>query len=163
MWDSGLRRTPADIVSRLRIAVEQRTHDSELLSLDQLASELGVHQRTLRDAVRAGRLEVQLLTRSAFGRPIRRATRHAGALFMERYYKKSFSRFAIRPPVLITRIPPDYDRQLTRLRRKLRLTQSALAVRIGAAGKAVVYQWESRKRQPSIVFWRRVVALRATG
>jgi DNA-binding transcriptional regulator YiaG len=164
MWDSGLPRTPADIVSRLRIAVEQRTHGSELLSLDQLASELGVHQRTLRDAVRAGRLEVQLLTRSAFGRPIRRVTRHAGAVFMERYYnKKSFSRFAIRPPVLITRIPPDYDRQLTRLRRKLRLTPSALAVRIGAAGKAVIYQWESRKRQPSIVFWQRVLALRANG
>jgi len=80
---------------------------------------------------------------------------------MERYYRKSFSRFASRPPVSITRIPIDYDRQLKRLRRNLRLTQTALAVRIGAAGKAVVYQWESRKRKPSPVFWRRVLALAA--
>jgi hypothetical protein len=28
--------------------------------------------------------------------------------------------------------------------KRLRLTQSALAHRIGAAGKAVVYQWETR-------------------
>jgi len=60
-------------------------------------------------------------------------------------------------------VPADYDRQLVRLRLRLHLTQSELATRIGAAGKAVVYQWESRKRQPSIVFWRRVVALRTTG
>jgi hypothetical protein len=40
----------------LRIAGEQLTHDSELLSLDQLASEFHVHQRTLFDADRAGRL-----------------------------------------------------------------------------------------------------------
>jgi DNA-binding transcriptional regulator YiaG len=161
MWDSGLRPTPAGILNRLWIAIEQRIHDSELLSLDQLARELHVHQRTLRDAARAGRLEVDLLTRSAFGRPIRRATRRAAALFMERYYRKSFSRFASKPPVSITRIPSDYDRQLKRLRRNLRLTQTALAVAIGAAGKAVVYQWESRKRKPSPVFWRRVLALTA--
>ena len=30
---------------------------------------------------------------------------------------------------------------------------------LGAAGKAVVYQWESRKRWPSAVFWRRIVLL----
>jgi DNA-binding XRE family transcriptional regulator len=129
--------------------------------LDQLASELHVHQRTLRGAARAGRLEVHLSTQSAFGRPIRRATRQAAAVFMERYYKKSFSRFAFRPPVPSTRIPRDYDRQLRRLRRKLRLTQSELATHIGAACKAVVYQWESRKRKPSPVFWQRVLALAA--
>ena len=31
----------------------------------------------------------------------------------------------------------------------------------GAAGKAVIYQWESRKRQPSPVFWTRIDQLRA--
>jgi hypothetical protein len=61
MWDSGLRPTPAAILNRLRIAIGQRTLDSELLSLDQLACELHVHRRTLRDAARAGRLEVHLL------------------------------------------------------------------------------------------------------
>jgi len=65
----------------------------------------------------------------------------AAAVFMERYYKGSFSRFAVRPPVTIAAIPSDCDRQLIRLRHTLRLTQSGLAARIGAAGKAVVYQW----------------------
>jgi DNA-binding XRE family transcriptional regulator len=163
MWDSGLRSTPAGVLQQLRLAVGRHVDDSELLSLDQLAREFRVHQRTLRDAARAGRLEVQLSTRSVFGRPIYRATRRAGAVFIDRYYKKSFSRFAVRPPIPLMGVPADYDRQLVRLRLRLHLTQSELATRIGAAGKAVVYQWESRKRQPSIVFWRRVVALRTTG
>ena len=30
---------------------------------------------------------------------------------------------------------------------------------IGAAGKAVVYQWEARKRCPSPVFWCRIMDL----
>jgi hypothetical protein len=34
-----------------------------------------------------------------------------------------------------------------------------LAEKIGAAGKAVVYQWESRKRKPSPVLWQRVERL----
>ena len=32
---------------------------------------------------------------------------------------------------------------------------------IGAAGKAVVYQWEARKRTPSPVFWQRVQELKS--
>ena len=31
---------------------------------------------------------------------------------------------------------------------------------VGAAGKAVVYQWEARKRTPSPLFWQRIIALR---
>ena len=42
---------------------------------------------------------------------------------------------------------------------RLRLSQAQLAERIGAANKAVVYQWESRKRQPSPVFWIRIESL----
>jgi hypothetical protein len=34
-----------------------------------------------------------------------------------------------------------------------------LARGFGAAGKAVVYQWESRKRPPSPVLWQRVLEL----
>ena len=34
------------------------------------------------------------------------------------------------------------------------------AAMIGAAGKAVVYQWEARKRTPSPLFWQRIAALR---
>jgi hypothetical protein len=41
----------------------------------------------------------------------------------------------------------------------MRLRQRDLARRIGAANKAVVYQWESRQRRPSPVFWKRVEIL----
>ena len=37
--------------------------------------------------------------------------------------------------------------------------QAGLARRIGAAGKAIVYQWESKKRTPSPVLWQRVLRL----
>jgi hypothetical protein len=33
---------------------------------------------------------------------------------------------------------------------------------IGAASKAVVYQWESKKRKPSPVFWQKIAALEKT-
>jgi hypothetical protein len=33
---------------------------------------------------------------------------------------------------------------------------------IGAASKAVVYQWESKKRKPSSVFWQKIAALEKT-
>ena len=32
---------------------------------------------------------------------------------------------------------------------------------VGAAGKAVVYQWEARKRTPSPLFWQRVHELQS--
>jgi DNA-binding transcriptional regulator YiaG len=62
------------------------------------------------------------------------------------------------PPPLPA-VPDDYDARLRGLRRRLQLTQDALARRIGAAGKAVVHQWESRKRTPSPVLWQRVLDL----
>jgi len=43
----------------------------------------------------------------------------------------------------------------------LGLTQAPLAARVGAARKAVVYQWESRKRCPSPLFWERICDLGA--
>jgi hypothetical protein len=42
----------------------------------------------------------------------------------------------------------------------LGLSQRQLASKVGAAGKAVVYQWESDKRKPSPVFWLRIERLR---
>ena len=39
------------------------------------------------------------------------------------------------------------------------LSQAQLATLVGAARKAVVYQWEARKRTPSPVFWQRITAL----
>ena len=58
-------------------------------------------------------------------------------------------------------VPDDYDGRLRRLRQQLQVSQADLADRIGAAGKAVVYQWESRKRTPSPVLWQRVLELKA--
>lgn len=139
--------------------VTQLARDTEPLPLDQLACELGVHQRTLRAAARTGRLEIEFSSRSVFGRPIRRATRQAAAVFMERYYRKSYSRFAIKPLPPNTHVPLDYSRRLRQLRRRLGLTQTQLATSIGAAGKAVIYQWESEKLRPSPVFWRAVEGL----
>ena len=159
MWDSGLRPTPGRVLQQLRLAVDRHADDSELLSLAQLARELHVHQRTLHGAARAGRLEVQLLTRSrVWAADSARDTpcwcRLHGAVLQEMLFAVCVSarRF-------LTHVPADYDRQLKRLRRSLRMTQSELAKRVGAAGKAVVYQWESRQRQPSVVFLRRVLEL----
>jgi DNA-binding XRE family transcriptional regulator len=46
------------------------------------------------------------------------------------------------------------------VRRRLRLSQQQLAAKVGAASKAVVYQWECGKRKPSPVFWLRIERLR---
>jgi ribosome-binding protein aMBF1 (putative translation factor) len=95
--------------------------------------------------------------KSVFGRPVRFATRAAGERFIATHYRRFAGQRACPPP--LPAIPADYDQQLMTLRRRLQLTQGDLALRIGAAGKAVVYQWESRKRTPSPVFWERIRGL----
>jgi DNA-binding transcriptional regulator YiaG len=155
-WDSGRRAVPPRVVAKAKRVVADRPRQTELLSLDVLARELGVHERTLRAAARSGRLVVEFSSRSAFGRPIRLATRAAAAEFMRRYYRQCYSRHCARPTSPDISVPSNYDRQLRRVRCELRLTQSAFAERIGAAGKGVVYQWETRKRRPSPVFWQRI-------
>jgi ribosome-binding protein aMBF1 (putative translation factor) len=157
MWDSGLRPTPPHLLQRATMAVTEHARNTELLSLDQLARELGVHQRTLRAAARTGRLRVTFSSRSAFGRPIRLATRADGQAFMRMDYRRYGGQSPAVAP--LPSVPDDYDARLKCLRRRLRLTQHDLARRLGAANKAVVYQWESRKRTPSPVFWKRVEAL----
>ncbi len=152
MWDSGLRPVPPHVLLRSQAAVTAHMRNAERLSLDQLAREFGVHERTLRAAARTGRLQVTFSSRSAFGRPIRLATRTAVQAFM----RKDYRRYGGQSPAVapLPSVPRDYDARLKRLRRRLRLTQHDLARRIGAANKAVVYQWESRQRRPSPVFWR---------
>ena len=157
-WDSGRRPVPIAVMHRAAEAVEEHARRQQLLSLDQLAKELGVHIRTLQAAARTGRLEAHFSVRSAFGRPIRSASRAAGERFLAQHYRR-FSGQEICPPPLPI-VPNDYDQHVRRLRRRLRLTQSALAQKLGASGKAVVYQWESRKRTPSPVLWRRLLALK---
>ena len=154
-WDSGRRVISAVVLQRSRDAVVHHQRQHELLPLDQLARELHVHLRTLQAAARTGRLDAHFSVRSAFGRPIRYASRAAGDQFIARHYR-CFSGQEVCPLPLPT-VPDDYDEQLRSLRRRMRLTQDALARRIGAAGKAVVCQWESRKRTPSPVLWKRIV------
>lgn len=158
-WDSGRRVVPETWLANARELAAAKD-PCRHWSLQQLATELGVHVRTLRDAARSGRLDVTYENKVVFRNPVPRSTIAAGRAFMERYYRQSYSRFAAkpRPPERIC-VPSDWARQLLRVRRELRLTQGQLAKQIGAAGKAVVYQWESSKRTPSPVFWERILRL----
>jgi DNA-binding transcriptional regulator YiaG len=158
-WDSGRRAVPAAWLDKAR-DLAAANDPLRPWSLQDLATELGVHVRTLRDAARSGRLQVTYENQVVFRNPVPRSTIAAGRAFMERYYRQSYSRFAAkpRPPKRIC-VPSDWARQLLRVRRELRLTQTQLAEKIGAAGKAVVYQWESSKRTPSPVFWVRILRL----
>jgi hypothetical protein len=99
-------------------------------SLQALATELGVHVRTLRDAARNGRLAVTYDNRVVFGHPVPKATMAAGRGFVAEYYRRSYSRMAPKPKAPEkTRVPPDYAPKLLRLRRGLRLTQGQLATK----------------------------------
>ena len=64
-------------------------------------------------------------------------------------------------PLTWTSVPEDYDVQLKALRRHLDISQAGFARLVGAAGKAVVYQWEARNRTPSPLFWQRVHELQS--
>ena len=162
-WDSGRRAVPSAWLDKAR-ALAAANDPGRLWSMQELAAGLGVHVRTLRDAARTGRLEVTYNNRVVFRNPVRKSTIAAGRAFMERYYRQSYSRFAPKPrPPILTSAPSDWARQLLRVRRELRLTQAQLAEQVGAAGKAVVYQWESRKRTPSRVFWERILRLAQRG
>ena len=59
-------------------------------------------------------------------------------------------------------VPADYDVRIRAVRQGLGLSQARFAARVGAARKAVVYQWEARKRCPSPVFWQRIEAVGRT-
>ncbi len=76
--------------------------------------------------------------------------------FLHAYFEKALWPTERPAPLNWHQIPPDYADQIRRVRRRLGLTQAQFAALVGAARKAVVYQWESRKRCPSPVFWKRV-------
>ena len=156
-WDSGRRPIPVAEIQRARKTLPDHARQTELLPLRQLAAELCVHVRTLQAAARTGRLEVRFSEKSVFGRPRRLATRAAGEKFKRIHYRRFAGQAAC--PAPLPAVPAGYDQQLKRLRSRLKLSQQALAQHIDAAGKAVVYQWESKKRTPSPVFWKRIRAL----
>jgi DNA-binding transcriptional regulator YiaG len=135
-WDSDRRRVPPRVLEDAKRALADRRRQMELVSIDQLARELGVHERTLRAAARTGRLAVHFSSRSVFGRPIRRVTRAAGEAFMRTYYRHFEGHGPATAP--LKAVPDDYDGHLRRLRQQLQVSQGDLAARIGAAGKAVV-------------------------
>ena len=155
-WDSGRRIPPRSIVHKARRLKE--TDSGKLFLMQILAAEYHVHVRTLRKAARDGRLEATFSTRMAFGKLVAFASREAVATFKRRYYRQT-NQWNRPPKPAVCVVPDDYDRVLVDLRARLRLTQTALAERVGAANKAVVYQWESRRRRPSPVLWRHVQAL----
>lgn len=80
---------------------------------------------------------------------------------MAKWYRRTYGRGRRRPvPVCRVTAPPNCAATLVKLRSRLGLSQEQLAAKVGAAGKAVVYQWESGKRKPSPVFWLRIERLR---
>jgi DNA-binding transcriptional regulator YiaG len=157
-WDAG-RATPPFDVLRTAWALAGSQPDDALL-LQELASILQVHVRTLRHAARDGRLAVTFDSRCCFGKVMPRATRAAGQAFKRVYYRQT-TRWSPRPavPTPLPAVPDHYHAELVGIRRRLGFTQSQLAASVGAAGKAVVYQWEARKRKPSPVFWQKIQAL----
>lgn len=67
--DSGQRPTPTAALLRAKSAVVEHAHRTEFLPFNRLASELRVHVQTLRAAAKTGRGDVQLNSKSFFGRP----------------------------------------------------------------------------------------------
>jgi hypothetical protein len=159
-WDAGRRPAPEAIVTQAKaLRPKRRPHDRVPLQL--LADEFHVHVRTLRAAARDGRLVATFSSRPFFGRLTATATRDAAARFMATFYRRTYGR-GRRGPVPVCRVvvPANYAPTLVGLRRRLGLSQQQLADKVGAASKAVIYQWEAGKRIPSPVFWLRVERLR---
>ena len=157
-WDAGRRAPPPKVLARARALATHRD-DHELLPLPVLALLVGVHVKTLRAAARDGRLPVTYETRTTFRHLRARATPAAAKAFRRSYYRRMVRPDDRRTPLIWASVPSDSAEQIRALRRARGLSQAQLATLVGAAQKAVVYQWEARKRTPSPVFWQRITAL----
>ena len=157
-WDAGRRATPPKMLARARALATHR-NDHALLPLPVLALLIDVHVKTLRAAARDGRLPVIYDTRTTFRRLRARATPAAARTFRRSYYGRTVRPADRRAPLTWSTVPVDYDVRIRAVRRGLGLSQAQFAARVGAARKAVVYQWEARKRYPSPVFWQRIDTL----
>ena len=155
-WDAGRRATPPKLLARARALATHR-NDQELLPLLVLALLIDVHVKTLRAAARDGRLPVTYDTKTTFRQLRARATLAAATQFRQAYYGRQARPVDRREPPSWASVPGDYDVQIRALRRARALSQAQLATLVGAAHKAVVYQWEAGKRVPSPVFWQRLV------
>ena len=157
-WDAGRRATPSKLLARARALATHRDAQA-LLPLPVLALLVGAHVKTLRSAARDGRLPVTYDTRTTFRRFRARSTLAAATQFRHTYYGRQVRPADRREPPSWASVPGDYDVQIRALRRARGLSQAQLATLVGAARKAVVYQWEARKRTPSPLFWQRIAAL----
>ena len=157
-WDAGRRATPPKILARARALATHRD-DHALIPLPVLALLIGVHVKTLRSAARDGRLPVTYGNKTTFRRLRGRATPADAKAFRRAYYGRMVRPDDRRAPLTWASVPGDYDVRIRALRRARGLSQGELATLVGAAHKAVVYQWEARKRTPSPVFWQRLAAL----
>jgi DNA-binding XRE family transcriptional regulator len=108
-----------------------------------------------------GRLRVTYDTRTTFRRLRARATLADADTFLHTYFENAVWPKERPAPLNWSQIPPDYADRIRHVRQRLGLTQAEFASRVGAARKAVVYQWESRKRCPSPLFWERIRGLSA--
>src|SRR4051812_40729958 len=79
-WDAGRRAMPEVWLAKAR-ELAAAEDPRRLWSLQDLATELRVHVRTLRDAARSGRLHVMYENRVVFRNPVPRATLPAGRTF----------------------------------------------------------------------------------
>lgn len=158
-WDTGRRSAPPEVLAHAAALVPVGQEDQPL-GLPVLARLIGVSVFRLREAARDGRLVVTYGNRTTYGHPIPQATRAAGAAYKRQFFGKK-ARWVARPnaPQWLATPPEDFDRQIADFRRRYSLSQTQLAARIGVAGRAVIYQWESRKRRPSPLLWRRIEAL----
>jgi len=158
-WDAGRRSAPDAILRQARMLKTKRSLRARV-PLQVLADELKVHVRTLRAAAHDGRLAATFAPRPFFGKLTATATREAAARFMATWYRRTYGRGRRRlVSVCRVTVPANYAAILVGLRHRLGLSQRQLAHKVGAAGKAVVYQWETGKRKPSPVFWLRVESL----
>ena len=157
-WDAGRRAPPPKMLARVRALATHR-NEQALLPLPVLALLIGVHVKTLRSAARDGRLPVTYDTRTTFRRLRARATPAAARAFRRAYFGRAVRPDDRRAPLTWASVPSDYAAQIRAVRRARGLSQAQLATLVGAAHKAVVYQWEARKRTPSPLFWQRLAAL----
>jgi ribosome-binding protein aMBF1 (putative translation factor) len=79
--------------------------------------------------------------------------------FLHSYFEKAVWPKDRPAPLSWSHIPSDCGDRIRRARRRFGLTQAQFAARVGAARKAVVYQWESRQRCLSPLFWQRILEI----
>ena len=91
--------------------------------------------------------------KTTFRRLRARATPAAARAFRRAYFGRAVRPDDRRAPLTWASVPSDYAAQICAVRRARGLSQAQLATLVGAARKAVVYQWEARKRTPSPLFW----------